>query len=123
MRIVYHCEDVVGARMAGPGIRAVELSRRLAEKHQVTLVAPGAAGLDDEPFSTGTLAALATADAFISQGFGFPLRHLLRFRGRVVLDLYDPVQLEHLARYGARATDEERVSLFVLRRRLQYLLS
>src|SRR3954466_15474733 len=114
MRIVYHCEDVVGARMAGPGIRAVELSRRLARRHQVTLVAPGAETLEDEPFGTGSLDALSGAEAFISQGFGFPLRHLLRFRGRVVLDLYDPVQLEHLARYGPGASDEERVSLFVL---------
>ena len=125
MRIVYHCEDVVGARMAGPGIRAVELARRLSAsgRHQVTLVAPGADTLANEPFQTGELSALRTAEAFISQGFGFPLRHLLRFKGRVVLDLYDPVQLEHLARFGPQATAEQRISLAVLRRRLLYLLS
>jgi glycosyltransferase involved in cell wall biosynthesis len=122
MRIVYHCEDVVGARMAGPGIRAVELSRRLARKHEVTLVADGAAELSGEPFRAGGLEALRSADVFISQGFGFPLRHLLRFRGRVVLDLYDPVQLEQLARFGPGASAEQRVSLAVVRRRLQYLL-
>jgi glycosyltransferase involved in cell wall biosynthesis len=122
MRIVYHCEDVVGARMAGPGIRAVELARRLARRHEVTLVAQGASGLPGEPFRAGDLDALRDADAFVSQGFGFPLRHLMRFRGRVVLDLYDPVQLEHLARFGSGATAEQRVSLAVLRRRLSYLI-
>ena len=31
--------DVVGERMAGPGIRAWELSRALAREHEVTLAA------------------------------------------------------------------------------------
>jgi glycosyltransferase involved in cell wall biosynthesis len=123
MRIVYHCQDIVGARMAGPGIRAVELSRRLSLRHQVTLVAPGAETLQSEPFSAGSMRALGDAEVFISQGFGFPLQRLLRFRGRLVLDLYDPVQLEQLARFGPAATDEERVALAVFRRRLLYLMS
>ncbi|HEY2029144.1 MAG TPA: hypothetical protein VGH20_08035 [Myxococcales bacterium] len=122
MRIVYHCEDIVGARMAGPGIRAVELSRRLAARHDVVLVAPGAETLPSEPFRTGSLSELRRADVFISQGFGFRIDKLLRFSGRLVLDLYDPVQLEQLARFGPDATDEERVSLSMVRRRLLYLL-
>jgi glycosyltransferase involved in cell wall biosynthesis len=122
MRIVYHCEDVVGARMAGPGIRAVELARRLAARHEVTLVAAGAETLSGEPFRSGNLSALAFADAFVTQGFGFPVTKLARFRGRLVLDLYDPVQLEQLARYGPNASDDERVGLVVLRHRLQMLI-
>lgn len=116
MKIVWHCEDVVGARMAGPGIRAVELSRRLAQKHEVTLVAEGARPVAE------LSQALRGADVFVSQGFGFPLRALVRFRGRVVLDLYDPVQLEHLARAGETPTREQLLSLAVLRRRLQYVI-
>ena len=50
MKIVWHCADQVGAEMAGPGIRAVELARRLAARHAVTLVAPGATTLGHEPF-------------------------------------------------------------------------
>ena len=46
MKVVYHCADRVGAEMAGPGIRAVELARRLSARHEVELVAPGATGLD-----------------------------------------------------------------------------
>jgi glycosyltransferase involved in cell wall biosynthesis len=122
MRIVYHCEDIVGARMAGPGIRAVELSRRLAARHDVTLVAPGAETLTGEPFRSGGFSALRAADALITQGFGFALHHVVRFSGRLLLDLYDPVQLEQLARFGPKATDEERVALAMFRRRLVYLL-
>ena len=117
MRIVYHCEDVVGEVMAGPGIRAVELSRRLAARHEVKLVAEGARPLSE------LAAALAKADVFITQGFGFPLPPLMRFSGRLVLDLYDPVQLEHLARAGPEATPDQLVSLAYLRRRLRYLIS
>ncbi len=124
LRIVWHCEDVVGARMAGPGIRAVELARRLAPRHEVTLVADGVDELSAEPFQgSGDLAAaLKGADVFVAQGFGFPLQHLLRFRGRVVLDLYDPVQLEQLARIGASPTAEQIVQVGYVRRRLQYLI-
>jgi glycosyltransferase involved in cell wall biosynthesis len=124
VRIAYHCEDVVGARMAGPGIRAVELSRRLSARHQVTLVAAGAEDLQEEPFRTSRDLgeALEGADAFIAQGFGFPLPHLLRFRGRFLLDLYDPVQLEQLARMGGDPTAEQVVQVRYVRRRLQYLI-
>ena len=124
MRIAYHCEDVVGARMAGPGIRAVELSRRLAARHQVTLVAEGAAELIGEPFrvSRDLGAVLRESDAFIAQGFGFPMPNLLRFGGRLVLDLYDPVQLEQLARMGPDPTPEQIVQVGYVRRRLQYLI-
>lgn len=124
MKVVWHCEDVVGARMAGPGIRAVELARRLTRRHQVTLVADGADELSGEPFrgSRDLAAALKGADVFVAQGFGFPLQHLLRFRGRVVVDLYDPVQLEQLARMGSSPTAEQIVQVGYVRRRLQYLI-
>ncbi|HZR10669.1 MAG TPA: hypothetical protein VFA79_18930, partial [Myxococcales bacterium] len=124
VKVVWHCEDVVGARMAGPGIRAVELARRLARRHQVTLVADGADELSGEPFrgSRDLAAALKGADVFVAQGFGFPLQHLLRFRGRVVVDLYDPVLLEQLARMGSSPTAEQIVQVGYVRRRLQYLI-
>ena len=78
MRVAYHCQDVVGAKMAGPGIRAVELSRRLSARHEVTLVAEGSRELAGEPFrvSPDLGAALRDADAFLTQGFGFPMPDL-----------------------------------------------
>ena len=127
MRIVWHCADRVGAEMAGPGIRAVELARRLAVRHHVTLVAAGAAELAGEPFARaepgGLEQALHGADAFVTQGFDFPLRLALLLRGRLVLDLYDPVQLEQLAQFGPRPTPAERVSLAHVRARLIALLA
>ena len=128
MRILYHCADHVGAEMAGPGIRAVELCRRLASKHEVTLSAPGASALNGEPFTPSeydprTFAALLRrAEVFISQGFGFPSSAVRAFRGRLVLDLYDPVQLENLTRCQPAPTPEWRVSLVRLRLRLRKMI-
>lgn len=127
MRIVWHCTDPVGADMAGPGIRAVELSHRLAERHEVVLVAPGAAGLRADSVRGAEPAdlsvALAGADAFVTMGFGFPIHQALRFRGRLVLDLYDPVLLEQLAQFGPSPTPAQRVSLAHVRARLLALLA
>ena len=131
MKIVWHCADRVGLEMAGPGIRAVELSRRLAagHGHDVTLVASGATELRGEPFAVRDYApaalreAAAGADALVTQGFGFPLAIALRLRGRLVLDLYDPVQLEQLAQFGPAPTADQRLSLAYVRARLLALLS
>jgi glycosyltransferase involved in cell wall biosynthesis len=128
LKIVYHCADRVGAEMAGPGIRAAELSARLAGRHEVALFAPGASELPDggfarhEPTAADLAQACRDADAFITQGFGFPLSALRGLRGRLVLDLYDPVQLEQLAHFGADASPDERVSLLYVRTRLHLLL-
>ena len=121
--------------MAGPAIRAVELCRRLAGKHEVTLACPGVSQLANLPFQAVELGEgkslgplfklLRPGDAFVAQGFGFPLRDLgaLPAGVRVVLDLYDPVQLELLARYGGKATPGQRVHLVAVRRRLLHLLT
>jgi glycosyltransferase involved in cell wall biosynthesis len=127
VRIVWHCADRVGAEMAGPGIRVVELARRLAARHEVTVVAPGATGLGGEPFGRSEPVSLADAlrdaEVFVTQGFDFPLGAALRFKGRLVLDLYDPVQLEQLAQFGPRPTAAQRISLAHVRARLLALLS
>lgn len=126
MKIVWFCADRVGAEMAGPGIRAVELARQLAVHHAVTLVADGARSLAGEPFQReepgGLETALSGADAFVTQGFGFPLRLARRFEGRLILDLYDPVQLEQLEQFGPRPRPDQRVSLIHVRARLLALL-
>jgi len=129
VKLVWHCADRLGAEMAGPGIRVVELARRLAARHEVTVVASGASTLASEPFSALEYTpdelrqAVRRADALISQGFGFPLAAALRFHGRLILDLYDPVQLEQLAQFGPRATPGQRLSLGYVRARLLALLA
>ena len=124
MKVVWHCEDVVGARMAGPG------NPRRRAGAAAGAAAPGRAGRGRRRRALrralsrlrDLAAALKGAEVFVAQGFGFPLQHLLRFRGRVVLDLYDPVQLEQLARMGAAPTAEEIVQVGYVWRRLQYLI-
>src|SRR5207244_1177985 len=113
----------------GPAIRAAELCARLAGKHEVTLACPGASELRQVPMALRDhhpgaslkplLAALGAGDIFITQGFGFPLRDLASLRpgARLVLDLYDPVQLELLARYGGSPLPEQRLHLARVRRR------
>lgn len=131
MRIVWHCQDRAGAAMAGPAIRAVQLAARLAAAHEVTLVCPGAAELAAVPFATAETTEgasiarhLAGADALVTQGFGFPARDLraLPPGAPLVLDLYNPVQLELLARFGPAPSAGDRLLLAFVRRRLLALL-
>lgn len=139
MRIVWHCEDRAGPAMAGPAIRAVELCRRLAEEHEVLLLCPGATDLPAAQRVRGgrsfevaehapgrsLLGALKGADAFVTQGFGFPRRDLwLLPRGmRFLVDLYDPVQLELLSQLRVDPSARGRLHLALLRRRLLWLVS
>ena len=143
MKIVWHCEDRAGPSMAGPAIRAVELAARLAAVHQVTLACPGAASLPPErrrargpgaggrSFEVAEVAPggslrklLQGADALVAQGFGFAASDLLRLGAgqRLVLDLYDPVLLELLARAGPQASAEQRLHLAAVRLRLLWML-
>lgn len=140
MRVVWHCEDRAGPAMAGPAIRAVELAARLARTHEVTLACPGATALPDAlrappgggralrlaEHAGGSLTALAAdADVLVTQGFGFPGGDLARLPPglRLVLDLYDPVQLELLSRAGGRPTPEQLLHLAAVRWRLLALLA
>src|SRR3990172_1759338 len=100
MSIVVSTPDVVGERMAGPGIRAYSIARELGNHFQVALVARldayRAAG---EPFVAHSLGsseanrAARNARVIIGQ----PGRHLPSASGRekkFVFDLFDPVVLE-----------------------------
>ena len=65
------------------------------------------------------------ADVLIAQGFGFPARELLALpsRVRLVVDLYDPVLLELLARAGGAPDAQTRLHLLAVRARLFLLLA
>ncbi|GAC1339349.1 MAG: hypothetical protein NVSMB23_08260 [Myxococcales bacterium] len=139
MRIVWHCEDRAGPAMAGPAIRAVELCARLAQDHEVLLLCPGATEVPAKQRGRGgrsfevaehaagrsLLGSLAGADVFVTQGFGFPRRDLWRLPRaiRLVVDLYDPVQLELLARLRHDQSAQGRLHLAFVRRRLLWLVS
>ena len=94
MRVAVHTPDVVGERMAGPGIRASHLAEELGKHFPTTLVARREDGTRDDD------AALHDADVLIGQ----PARGFRRMRRgqRIVYDLFDPVILELREMYGRK---------------------
>ena len=105
-KLLIICHDVIGTRMAGPGIRAWEAARVLCQQQPVTLIAPQPIDHSPEGFAIGSYtwgdaASLAVwlADADVVFANGFVLRahpELARFTRPLALDLYDPVILEAL---------------------------
>lgn len=112
MNVVVHTPDVVGERMAGPGIRAWHLARELEKHVPVTLVAKGAAPgrMTFVPHgSADARRALRDADILIGQpsrGFGKRRREQ-----RIVYDLFDPTVLELRELYGNAPSLRQRVHL------------
>ena len=105
-RVLVISHDVVGTRMAGPGIRAWELARVLAQHQPVTLVAPQPIDREAATFTCGSytwgdprsLAPwLDAVDVVIANGFTL-LGHaeLADLPKPLALDLYDPTLLENL---------------------------
>jgi glycosyltransferase involved in cell wall biosynthesis len=124
VKVVVHTPDVVGERMAGPGIRASHLARELAKHVPVTLIAKQESGMDcggyAAAFESGSVAAavhgssearqaLREADILIGQ----PARGFRSWRReqRVVYDLFDPAVLELRELYGSRPSLRQRVHL------------
>ena len=108
-----HTPDVVGERMAGPGIRAWHFAGELAKHFTTTLVCkregelPGAADFRvAEQGSAEALVAMRAASVVIGQparGFGRQRREQ-----RVVYDLFDPVLLELREMYGRHPSMRQR---------------
>ncbi|WP_298403378.1 glycosyltransferase family 4 protein, partial [uncultured Chloroflexus sp.] len=99
--------DVIGQRMAGPGIRMWEMARALASVMPVTLIAPRLIDLEPPPgvscghYTWGEAATLApylaTATTVLANGCVAAAHpELLTYRGRLIIDLYDPVAFENL---------------------------
>ncbi len=109
-RILIISHDVVGTNMAGPGIRFYEFARLLSRFTEVTLAVPNRTDLKNEDFkirqysakSHRTLKNLTEqADIIIIQGhiiYYFPF--LKNFRGKIIVDLYNPFNLESLEMFS-----------------------
>ncbi|MEA2618544.1 MAG: hypothetical protein QOE72_4327 [Chloroflexota bacterium] len=103
-RVLVVSHDLVRRRMAGPGIRHYELARELRSAgHEVTLSAPGGSDLDlgDLAVVDQDPATLRRAcdghDVVLTQGWSLRDFPFLRDANRpLVIDLYDPFQLEAL---------------------------
>jgi len=106
--IVSH--DVVGERMAGPGIRYWEMARAMSNRLGVTLLAPGNAptgeGFDTGAYVWGQWASLAPAvsqaDVLLFSGDLLVIFPELAACGKpLVLDIYDPHTFETLHLHAA----------------------
>jgi glycosyltransferase involved in cell wall biosynthesis len=112
--VVVHTPDVVGDRMAGPGIRAWHLAAELAKHVPTRLIArsEGSAPTDVTLIEHGSAAAreaLREASVLIGQpARGFRKR---RREQRIVYDLFDPTVLELRELYGAAPSLRQRVHL------------
>ncbi len=106
MRLLLVSHDVVGTRMAGPGIRYWELARALAPHHDVHLIAPQPIDLHHPDIATGvyrwgdagSLAAhTSLAEVVLANGYVLEAHpELAGVSARLILDLYDPTLLENL---------------------------
>jgi GT2 family glycosyltransferase/glycosyltransferase involved in cell wall biosynthesis len=108
-RLLIITHETIGARMAGPGIRAWEMACALAEQFDVTLAAPGlptrshpglrVVGYETDPPHYPSLSKfIASADVVLAMGELFARIQQLRDLGKpAILDLYDPFELEKLA--------------------------
>ena len=126
--IVVVSSDVVGEKMAGPAIRAVELTRVLSREFgqdRVFLAAPNeepVAGIRVHSFRGRGLARLLRgAGVVIGQGLGIPLLPFIRPEHVLVLDFYDPNPVELLAFHRESPRREAKLSQEHLRRRLSAL--
>ena len=112
-KVLVVASDVVGSRMAGPGIRVVEMCRLLARQAAVTLAVevPTDLRLDGVEVVRPTPRALAelaaVADVVVCPGLSlarFP--YLASFRAPVVVDAYDPFWIAVLEQQRHKAPAE-----------------
>ena len=108
-KILLISHDLIGQNMAGPGIRFYELAKILANYCDVTLASPSKIDIDTPGFKTliyetGNFKTLQksveTTEIILIQGhllYYFPF--LRNFRGKIVVDLYNPFNLESLEMY------------------------
>ncbi len=114
-RLLIISQDIIDKKMAGPGIRYLEMARALADSLDVTLAIPGETSLEVSgiqlfPYrfeQPGLLKTLAEAsDVLLISSFildKFPFLNSLPVRR--VVDLYDPIVLENLHLYQGEPID------------------
>lgn len=111
-RICIISYDIIGKNMAGPGIRFYEFAKILSNYADVTLLTPNKVDIDTEGFKTrqykmnnysSLQKSLENSDVILIQGhilYYFPF--LKNYKGRIIVDLYNPFNLESLEMYKDR---------------------
>jgi GT2 family glycosyltransferase/glycosyltransferase involved in cell wall biosynthesis len=123
-RLLIVTHEAIGPKMAGPGIRAWEMARALSERFDVTLAAPGEPARSDPGLHVASYDAtdpslyslepyINSADVVLAMGTLFARIPLLRDLNKpVIVDLYDPFELERLAQ-SAVVEEQHRLRLDV----------
>ena len=101
--------DFIGQNMAGPGIRFYELAKILSNYCDVSLASPNKVDIDTPGFKTFSYEfgnfktlqkGLENVEIILIQGhllYYFPF--LRNFKGKIIVDLYNPFNLESLEMY------------------------
>ena len=112
--------DVIGKKMAGPGIRFYEFAKVLSNYLDVTLLTPNKIDIDTEGFKTrqykvnnykSLQRCVENSDIILIQGhilYYFPF--LKNFKGKIIVDLYNPFNLESLEMFKD-SNMEERIRI------------
>ncbi|HUP49897.1 MAG TPA: glycosyltransferase [Thermoanaerobaculia bacterium] len=125
--IVVATPDVVGARMAGPAIRAWHLAQELSRAAPTTLVAK----LEGAPLAADGFAVIDRRSDTAAKALreaavlvGQPARGLRKWRReqRAVFDMFDPTVLELRELYGSAPSIRQRIHLAAEWSRLCYAL-
>ncbi|MBN2384829.1 glycosyltransferase [bacterium] len=109
--------DVIGSKMAGPGIRYLKMAKNLARRWSTVLACPQAVEDTDLPcpfvISRGKRfwSLLDHARVIVTQGYNFPLKPILNSSARLIIDLYDPLPFEILGLKGQGKNASERMLL------------
>lgn len=131
-RVLIVSRDVIGEQIAGPGVRYLEMARRLSRLgHRVTLMAPGlqpwpGEGFDVEGLSGGGFdRALVRNEIVISQGFAYSAWTTATTGAVQVFDLYAPLQLEMLEAGSSGHRSEAEAAFYrrYVARRLRLLMA
>jgi glycosyltransferase involved in cell wall biosynthesis len=112
-RIVVATPEPVGARMAGPAVRAWHLAEVLAAEHEVVLASTMAADVDHPPFKTlvadepqfrqlGTWMDVLVVQSGLLHTYPF----LAESEKPIVADVYIPFHLENLEQTSGMAAEE-----------------
>jgi glycosyltransferase involved in cell wall biosynthesis len=121
--VVVATPDVVGKRMAGPGIRAWHLAEELAKHFPTTLIAHKDSDSEKALKWKSSEAKQTLRDASVL--IGQPARGFRRVRPdqRIVFDLFDPVLLELREMYGLHPSLRQRLHFVAEQMRLRRALN
>lgn len=123
-KIVVVSSDSIGEKMAGPGIRYFQIASMLSKKHEVVLLVPNKVtpvkNLNIVQLTTKNLKmSMKQADIIIIQGMTmFKYSFIKKFKGSIIIDLYDPTMLEMLEIRTRKS--EYSIDLDIIKEQLKY---